>query len=118
VVLIDNLTDAADQQTDLLMPDGSTGTLELIYLGTAQRWIFNFTHPSFPGGALNGQNLCQHPNILRQWKNILPFGLACFSADGNDPVSVEDFASGNTSLFLLDAADVDAVEQSFFGAQT
>lgn len=117
MVLIDNLSDAADQVTNLQLYDGSIATLELIYLGTIQRWMFNISHPDFPGGSLNGQILCVHPNILRQWKKILPFGLAIISASGGDPVGIEDFASGQITLYVLDATDVQAVEETFFGAQ-
>lgn len=115
MVLIDNLNDAADQLTALQMSDGSVGTLELLYQATISRWIFNFVHPTFPNGALNGQMLCVHPNILRQWKKIIPFGLAVVSSTGNDPVNVTDFADGSIRLYLLEAADVVTVEQSFFG---
>ena len=117
MVLIDNLSDAADMQTALQLPDGSTATLELIFLGAVNRWVFNIAHPDFPAGAYNGQMLCVHPNILRQFKNLLPFGIAVVSATGNDPVNIEDFANGSIMLYLLDAADVLAVEQTFFGAQ-
>lgn len=116
MVLIDNLNDSSDQVTALQMSDGSVGTLELIFQGTINRWVFNFTHPSFPNGAYNGQMLCVHPNILRQFKNLLPFGLSCVSTNGNDPVSISDFANGNVTLYLLDATDVQAVEVAFFGA--
>ncbi len=116
MILIPNLTDAADQITAIQMPDGSVGTLELIYIASNARWIFNFTHALFPNGAVNGQMLCQHPNILRNWKNILNFGMACVSANGNDPVSIEDFANGNISLYILDASDVQFVETNIFNA--
>ena len=115
MVGIDNLSDAADQLTTLQMPDGSVGTLELFFLGATNRWSFNFTHPQFPAGALNGQMLCVHPNILRNFKNILSFGMACLSQNGTDPVDIEAFASGRTSLYLLDAADVAAIEQDIYG---
>jgi len=118
MVQIDNLTDAADQVTTLQMPDGSIGTLELNFRGSTSRWSYNFTHPQFPNGADNGQMLCIHPNILRNFKNILSFGMSCVSVDGNDPVSIEAFASGQTSLFILDEVDVDAVESSIYGINT
>lgn len=118
MVLIDNLSDSADQITAIQLTDGSVGTLELIFQGSTSRWIFNCTHASFPNGALNGQMLCVHPNILRNFKNLIPFGIACISNNGNDPVNLEDFANGNVSLFILDATDVKAVELSFFGTAT
>jgi hypothetical protein len=118
MVQIDNLTDAADQVSTLQMPDGSVGTLELIFLASCSLWMFNFTHPQFPNGADNGQMLCQHPNILRNFKNVLDFGMACESVNGNNPVSVEDFANGNITLYILDASDVAAVEADIFGINT
>lgn len=113
---IDNLTDAADQVVNLQMPDGSVGTLELLYMGSTQRWVFNFTHSQFPNGALNGQMLCVHPNILRNFKNLLPFGMTCLSTDGTDPVGIEDFVNGRCSLYILDEAEVQQVEHTVFGA--
>lgn len=113
--LIDNLSDAADQLVTLQLPDGSTATLELMYRGASQRWVFNLAHQNFPNGALNGQMLCAHPNILRNFKNLIPFGLAVVSTDGQDPAFIEDFANGRVSLYILSEADVDAVEQQVFG---
>lgn len=115
MVLIDNLSDAADQQTALQLSDGSTAILELIYRGSTKRWTYSFTHSAFPNGADNGQMLCVHPNILRNFKHLIPFGLSVVSTDGGDPVSIEDFASGRIKLYLLDAADVAFVESTFYG---
>ena len=114
MIQIQNLTDSSDQITAIQLQDGSTATLELIYLGAVQRWVFNLTHPDFPNGALQGQMLCQHPNILRQFRNVLDFGMACVSSNGNDPVQIEDFANGNITIFMLDSADVTFVEQNVF----
>lgn len=118
MVLIDNLSDAATQSTALSLPDGTTATLQLIYRAAIQRWTFSMTHPSFQNGALNGRMLCIHPNILRNYKNQIPFGLSIVSANGNDPVTIEDFASGNITLYLLNAADVKAVEATYYGIFT
>ena len=116
--LIDNLSDAADQLVTLQLPDGSTATLELFYLGAPQRWSFNIAHSSFPNGALNGQMLCVHPNILRNFKRIIPFGLACISTDGQDPAFIEDFATARITLYILSAADVKTVESQIYGINT
>lgn len=118
MVQIDNLSDASDQVTQIQMPDGTVGTLELFFLGAINRWSFNFTHPQFPAGALKGQMLCDHPNILRNFKNILDFGMACDSGTGTGPTDIEAFASGRCSLFLLDAEDVAAVELGIYGIAT
>jgi hypothetical protein len=89
-----------------------------MYRGASQRWVFNFTHPQFPNGAIQGQMLCVHPNILRNFKNVLDFGMAVVSTNGEDPVSIEDFANGRVSLYILDAVDVAAVESAIYGITT
>ncbi len=48
--------------------------------------------------------------MLRQFRNIIPFGLACVIADGFEPVYQDDFTSGRASLYLLNEADVAEVE--------
>ena len=113
--LINNIGDEADQLISLALPNGTSGTLELIFMGSTNRWIFNLTHPALPNGALNGQMLCVHPNILRNFKNILDFGMGCTGSNGLDPVTIESFANGSSNLYILDAADVLTVEQEIFG---
>ncbi len=114
MILLQNLTDSADQIVNIQMPDGSIGTLELIFLASIQRWIYNFTHPKFTNGMIQGQMLCQHPNILRNFKNIINFGMSIISSTGNDPVGIEDFVNGNISIYILDASDVQYLETSIF----
>lgn len=116
MVQITSISDAADQLIALQMPDGSAGTLELIYLASCMRWMFNFTHPQFTSGALNGAGLCVSPNLLRQYMNILTFGMACSTTSGLDPVLNTDFALGNANLYILSQADVAGVESTVYAA--
>ena len=116
MIQLQNLTNAPDQLVTLTMPDGSSGSLEIIYLGAPQRWIYNLTHPSLPAGAINGANICAHPNLLRQFKNIIDFGLACVTTTGLDPVNLTDFTTGIASLYILDASDVQTVESTIFAS--
>lgn len=115
---VDNLGDEPDQIVRLVLDDGSIITLELIYRPTTQRWTFDLSWPGptagGPGLTVNGVNLCVLPNVLRPWRNNIPFGLLCSSTDGADPFYIEDFLSGRVSLYLMDAADLAAVEKQFF----
>lgn len=110
---IDNLTGFADQQTVLILDSGLTATLELVYNGATERWTMNL---NYNGKAYNGIGICDYPNVLRQWKNILPFGVACATSDQTDPFNINDFATGRVTLYLLTAADVLEIEVSVFGA--
>ena len=111
---INQLTDAAFQTTVLQMPDGSTATLKLYYRASTPRFFFDFIHPARPTGAVLGNGLTTYPNLLRQWQNIVPFGLACVTLDGQDPVGSEDFVDGYATLYILDKTDVLAVEAQIF----
>ncbi|MDE2019607.1 MAG: hypothetical protein KGJ13_04650 [Patescibacteria group bacterium] len=114
MTIINNLTDDASQVVSVGMPDGSIGQLALYFRATPQRWFFDFTHSSFPNGAIMGMGLCVHPNILRNFMNVIPFGMACITGTGLDPVSADDFVNGNATLYLLSQSDVAAVEAGFY----
>ena len=53
-------------------------------------------------------------NMLRQFKNNIPFGIACVRTDGLDPNAVDDFAAQTANLYLLDADDVQVIEDEWF----
>ena len=97
------------------MPDGSQGQLNLYYAAASQRWFFDFIHDDFPNGQIQGLGLCLYPNLLRQWINFLDFGMACTTTTGLDPILSTDFQSGNASIYILTASDVNAIEVGYFG---
>ena len=111
---ITNLTNFADQVTVLQLADGSTASLELIFNGTTGRWVMIVTYPTlnFNTGLLGA---CCHPNILRQWRNIIPFGLSFVTAGQTDPFNINDFLNQRVLVYLLNAADVLTVENTVFG---
>lgn len=109
---ITNLTNFADQVTQLQLPDGTTATMELIYQGAPERWIMNISYGSF---TANGIGVCTYPNILRQYEENLPFGLAFTTADQTDPVDINDFSTGRVSVFLLTQADIAVINTMVFG---
>lgn len=110
---IDNLTNFADQQSDLILDDGSVASLNMVYNASTERWIANVF---YNGKTYNGIGLCDHPNILRQWKNVLPFGLSVATSDQTDPFDINDFSSGRVGMFLLNSADVQQIENDIFTA--
>jgi hypothetical protein len=113
--LINNLTNFADQLMTLQLADGTNATVELLYNGTTERWTMNVSYAP-ANFSVNGIGVCCYPNLLRQWRNLLPFGLACTSADQTDPVDVNDFYTGRVSLYVLTATDVQAIEETIFGS--
>lgn len=109
---ITNLTNFANQEIILQLPDGTTATMGLIYHGATERWIMNLTYGT---QEYNGIGICTYPNILRQWKDILPFGLMFATADQTDPFDINDFTTGRVSVFLLTQEDVALIEDTVIG---
>lgn len=105
------LSDDADQLAFFPLADGSLLQLEFVYRPGIQRWTVNVTHPLL---TLNGYVLCVSANILRQWRNLIPFGIAVTSSDGYDPVDINDLTNGRVSVFILTAAEVQLAESEIF----
>lgn len=57
--------------------------------------------------SLSGMQITANPNMLLQWQNSLPFGLACFVAGNREPTQLQDFSSGAAQLFILSQAEVE-----------
>lgn len=109
--LIDRLTDDAIQQYNLLGDAGQQISFTLRYLPRQSRWLFDITYLDF---TLNGVALTVALNALREFKNILNFGLAVSSTDGFEPQFIEDFLSGRIKIYLLNQAEVNSIEALFF----
>lgn len=106
MLLIQQITSDAKQQQTLVLPDGSTVLLQLYYRPMQYGWFVN--ELSYGGFTLYGLRVTNSPNMLHQWKNKLPFGLACYTVDNREPTQQEDFSSGNAKLYILTEAEVAA----------
>lgn len=110
---VDNLTSDADQTTRITLDDGSIVTMRFVYDGTVQRWRLNVSRGAV---SIEGINVCVHPNLLRQFRRNITFGLAVAAADQVDPVYIDDFANGRVTVYILEQDDVDYVENNLLGA--
>ena len=106
---IQHITDDAFQQQTVTLEDGSSFTFTLYFRPLQQAWfITNFTYQDF---TLTELKVCVSPNMLFQFQNQLPFGLACFSAGNREPQLQQDFSSGAAKLFVLTKAQVTAYSE-------
>jgi len=108
---LDQLTNDPAQQYTLIGDNGEQIPFFLRYLPREQTWIFNISYNDF---VLNGAALKLSPNILRQWKNIIPFGLAVLSTDNYESYYTTDFVTKRIQLFLLNSAEVAEIEKEMF----
>lgn len=99
------------QQLSFVTEDGSQVSVYLEYRPQQLGWFANMAWGSW---EVNGLRLVSSPNILRQWRNIIPFGLAIISAKSTDPLNLTDFADATSVMVFLTAADVTLVEETAF----
>jgi hypothetical protein len=111
MLYINKITDDPQQNMTLNGIPGISIGLTLRFMPRIQRWAAGVT---YNGISYNGIAVVSSPNLLRPWKNILPFGLMCIRADGLDPYTIEDFQTQISNLYLLDATDVAALESGLF----
>lgn len=112
---IDNISNNANQVITFVIDDGSTVVLNLIYHPAVERWVANIIHESLTVFSIN---ICLHPNMLRDWKNIIDFGLMCTTIDGIDPLYIDDFSNGRATLYILDKDDINTVENDLIATST
>lgn len=117
---INGLTNQATQVVDLVLEDGSRATLALSFRPQQNGWFYDLSWPGTTALPLpfQAQNLrlVTAGNLLRQFRDFLPFGLAVFTPDNSDPMTQNCFVDGTVDLVLLGAADVEAVEAAVYAA--
>lgn len=102
--LIQQITNNPSQKQTLILQDGTSLTLTLQFVPMQYGWfITDLVYQSF---ELKGIRICNSPNMLHQFRNQIPFGLACFSAANREPSQQNDFSSGASRLYVLSEAEV------------
>jgi hypothetical protein len=104
----------ADYRQKMFINITNFGAAELVlqFKPNQYAWYFDLTWQEF---SVKNQQLTMSANILRQYKNILPFGIMCFNNSTIDPIVVEAFVL-DTKLYLLDSAEVVAIEADLYGS--
>lgn len=110
---IQQVTNDTRQRQTLVLPDGTSLSIEIYFIPMQYGWfIQEVTYQDF---KVNGLRITNNLNILRQFKNQIPFGLACISVNEREPMLQEDFASGASKLYILTAEEVEAYEDYLRG---
>jgi hypothetical protein len=101
---VKQLTASAKQSKRLVLQDGTILQLQLRFVPMQLGWFFTtITYGDF---VLENVRICVSPNILYQYKNQIPFGIACFSKASREPTQQQDFSSGAAKLYILSEEEV------------
>jgi hypothetical protein len=110
---VTNISDDAKQQQTLVLPSGEVIVFAIEFVPMQYGWfITELTYLEF---TLSGMRLCISPNLLRQYKNQLPFGLCLQSIDDREPALQQDFSSGNIKMYVLTEEEVQQYEDFLNG---
>lgn len=102
--LIQQVTADAMQKQNLVLSDGSQVSMTIYFRPMQFGWFI--TELIYQAFTLHEVRIVNSPNILNQFSNRIPFGLACFSKANREPALQQDFSSGNSQLYILSQAEV------------
>jgi hypothetical protein len=101
---ITKITSQAYQTQIFVLDDGTSFEFVLRFRPNQIGWFFEqIVYGDF---EVNTIRVCNSPNLLFQFQNKIPFGIACFSVGNREPMLGEDFSSGASKLYVLSPADV------------
>lgn len=116
--IINGISNAPAQVTAITLDDGSRVTLSLYFRPQQNGWFYDISWPGsteLPVPFLNqNRRLVAAGNMLRQFLNVIPFGLACFTVDNTDPMTQACLSDGSVQLVLLNSLDVQAIENEVY----
>lgn len=111
MLYLDKINDSAKQDYIIVTENKEQVQLYLYYFPTQESWYFDLSYGDF---TVRGLQLTVSPNCLRSYRDLLPFGLSCISADGLDPLYISDFVQGRIKLYLLGSDEVEQVESLYY----
>ncbi len=108
---ITTITDQPDQKMILVLDNNDTADFRLYFSARQQAWYYDFTYKNL---TCNCSKVVLTPNSLRQFKRIIPFGIAFSSQSYVEPFQLTDFSSGRVQMYVLSANEVQEIEESIF----
>lgn len=108
---LNNIGNEPKQKLTFMLEDNTRLEITLEYRANQFGWFIGFTY-----GETNYQNirLTTSYNILRAYRNWLPFGLRCDTVDMGEPIGIDDFITGYANVYLLTRDDVQAIEGNYY----
>ncbi len=107
---LDGIRATGTQRLTTFASNGDVITIVLIYQSSTRNWKMDIDWDSF---QLRGQRIYSSPNLLIQYQNIIPFGMAVITNGSGDPFLINDFSSRRADMFILTPAEVEQVNNFY-----
>lgn len=112
---ISSLTSSPNQSVTIVVHDGVYYKLTFRFLPTQMSWVMDIVSDDF---ELYNQRIGCTVNLLDKYHNKLNFGLAVWTIDGLDPMSVEDFDSGYAEVYIFDEDEKEIITEYLDGIRS
>jgi hypothetical protein len=97
----------AKQEYDITLLDNTQFKFSLEYSDQKQGWTCSFQYEGFNNNEpIKNIRICTGINIFQKWKNLLSFGIFCFSDDNSEPYFQDDFKNGRVMLYLIEGEEL------------
>jgi hypothetical protein len=108
---INGITQAPFQNNVFSLSDGTSVSMTLKFVPLQYGWfIYELIYQNF---ILRGFRIFTSPNMLQQYMNQIPFGIACYTQDNFEPKLQKDFSSGYAELYVVTKDELALYEGSF-----
>lgn len=88
---------------EIINSKNETYTGYINYNSSRQGWFLDLVSENF---SIYGIRITSVPNILRQWKKKLGFGIGVITENKSEPFFIEDFNTGRAKMYLLEPDDL------------
>jgi len=102
---LNEITDEAKQKRTVILPSGETFILQIDYLPQQYGWIIR--ELIYEEVTIRNLRIVNSLNLLHQFRNLLPFGIACISDDDIEPYHAENFLLEASKLYVLTEEEVE-----------
>lgn len=96
---IGNISNDAFQTQTIVDDEGLSFYMEMYFIPLQLSWVI--TKITYEDWTAENIRVCNSPNLLHQFRNIIPFGVACVSDNEREPMFIDDFQEGFSKLYLL-----------------
>lgn len=119
---INQITNAPKQRHTLILSDGTSAVMQIEYKPQQVGWFIIELSYLAKGAAapfvLTNVRIVTGANVLRQFKNLIPFGLAVFVEGNHEPTLQTDFSNGRAKMYILTPGEVQYYEDLLSGQAT
>lgn len=103
--IVNSISADAKQKQTLLLEDGTKFQIQMEYKPLQYGWFFkSIVYEDF---ELTNIRICNSPNLLHQYKNQIPFGIAITCTGGFEPTQQQDFLERRAIMYILTQDECD-----------